>query len=561
MPWCGSRRGAWKAWSRTPWASPCVSLCLLCGFVFGLLIVMSFVGCPGAPPSRLSDSYYTGAGGCPHRSHPMTSELYQRCGPNFVHASCPEEGGFCNEDSGWCGTSDAHKNAQPTTTYDFKYNCNGGPPPPVCTPCPLVCCDRGKCSSARELGDCETHGRFCGSCCHTTSAGMACDASTVATVEATSQRHGALTLPSLAPLSPKCNLSAGDVSCAECRCDCHMVRHEPWHWHGWVPRREGSKSSRTHAGGLVQCLNGPHRAEGLGRCDPTGIRIGDNESAKSTLMAVGCDWDVAESQCGGRGLAVPFPGHQESETFYRDQGHECFCNAGWRGSRCQLPANGGATRLRRCMAAANKTTLLFIGDSLTRKRYVALNRILDNHISEIPILNGPHQVSFGPLALMYGWLGTPFQNPMPAETGLINEQVAASSVVTLFNTHLWSAVKTKDQYCELLRRTERELLTRDVYGLRLFVGIEPVNYARLDDGRRSTWQNNSVFESEQVCVDGLLDGHVPMWDTIRSISTDMAPDGFHMSTEVADKQAVLIIDAVCAAVQKDNLIRRIRIPG
>ena len=33
--------------------------------------------------------------------------------------SCPADARFCNEDNGWCGNSNAHRDAQASTTYDY----------------------------------------------------------------------------------------------------------------------------------------------------------------------------------------------------------------------------------------------------------------------------------------------------------------------------------------------------------------------------------------------------------------------------------------------------------
>ena len=40
-----------------------------------------------------------------------------RCGPLFNEQKC-QPGNYCNEKNGWCGTTDAHKNAQASTKYD-----------------------------------------------------------------------------------------------------------------------------------------------------------------------------------------------------------------------------------------------------------------------------------------------------------------------------------------------------------------------------------------------------------------------------------------------------------
>merc|ERR1719499_949765 len=45
-----------------------------------------------------------------------------RCGPKFGGAVCSTKDRswalYCNEANGWCGNTNAHKNAQPSTTYD-----------------------------------------------------------------------------------------------------------------------------------------------------------------------------------------------------------------------------------------------------------------------------------------------------------------------------------------------------------------------------------------------------------------------------------------------------------
>ena len=43
--------------------------------------------------------------------------LKGRCGPLFNEQKCPP-GNYCNEANGWCGVTDAHKNAQESTKYD-----------------------------------------------------------------------------------------------------------------------------------------------------------------------------------------------------------------------------------------------------------------------------------------------------------------------------------------------------------------------------------------------------------------------------------------------------------
>ena len=68
----------------------------------------------------------------------------KRCGLKFGNAKCggggaapePAWAKYCNEANGWCGKSDAHKNAQASTKYDFVANIGGpcdpapSPPPP-----------------------------------------------------------------------------------------------------------------------------------------------------------------------------------------------------------------------------------------------------------------------------------------------------------------------------------------------------------------------------------------------------------------------------------------------
>jgi len=62
-----------------------------------------------------------------------------RCGPDFGGAKCGGGGGvgfepvptyarYCNEDLGWCGDTDEHMNAQPSTAYDFVSVCDACAP-------------------------------------------------------------------------------------------------------------------------------------------------------------------------------------------------------------------------------------------------------------------------------------------------------------------------------------------------------------------------------------------------------------------------------------------------
>jgi hypothetical protein len=77
----------------------------------------------------------------------------ESCGPSYSNAVCGGGAGYlpnpsfaiyCNEDTGQCGNTDAHRDAQPSTAYDFVSNCdacpagkfketNGSAP---CTQCP-----------------------------------------------------------------------------------------------------------------------------------------------------------------------------------------------------------------------------------------------------------------------------------------------------------------------------------------------------------------------------------------------------------------------------------------
>jgi len=47
-----------------------------------------------------------------------------RCGPKFGHKLCGKGWPYCNEANGWCGNTNAHKNAQPSTTYDYVKACD-----------------------------------------------------------------------------------------------------------------------------------------------------------------------------------------------------------------------------------------------------------------------------------------------------------------------------------------------------------------------------------------------------------------------------------------------------
>lgn len=60
--------------------------------------------------------------------------LAGRCGPKFGNVKCggggetpePAWALYCNEDNGWCGSGDTHKDAQESDAYDFVAN-EGGP--------------------------------------------------------------------------------------------------------------------------------------------------------------------------------------------------------------------------------------------------------------------------------------------------------------------------------------------------------------------------------------------------------------------------------------------------
>ena len=52
-----------------------------------------------------------------------------RCGPKFGNVRCNKNlisyALYCNEHNGWCGNTEAHKNAQASDIYDFKpESCN-----------------------------------------------------------------------------------------------------------------------------------------------------------------------------------------------------------------------------------------------------------------------------------------------------------------------------------------------------------------------------------------------------------------------------------------------------
>jgi len=51
----------------------------------------------------------------------------QKCGPLYYNEYCYDSTmPYCNEENGWCGASEDHKNHQDATTYDyasFQANC------------------------------------------------------------------------------------------------------------------------------------------------------------------------------------------------------------------------------------------------------------------------------------------------------------------------------------------------------------------------------------------------------------------------------------------------------
>ena len=83
---------------------------------------------------RLSGAHVLNAS-CVVRSSTVTTlhnngvpdELIGRCGPLFNHVRCggtgvteyPAGAIYCNEANGWCGNTEEHRNAQPSTEYDF----------------------------------------------------------------------------------------------------------------------------------------------------------------------------------------------------------------------------------------------------------------------------------------------------------------------------------------------------------------------------------------------------------------------------------------------------------
>ena len=68
-----------------------------------------------------------------------------RCGPKFDNSRCNKDlesyAAYCNEDSGWCGVTSKHENAQASDEYDFKPElCNS-----ECPPLNVDTCNPGRC--------------------------------------------------------------------------------------------------------------------------------------------------------------------------------------------------------------------------------------------------------------------------------------------------------------------------------------------------------------------------------------------------------------------------------
>merc|ERR1712232_307500 len=80
-----------------------------------------------------------------------------RCGPLYDNTRC--RGGYCNEANGWCGWSAAHRDMQPSTTFDYEpipvANTNGR-----CGPKYKGRCNGGAVSWAKY---CNTANGWCGS--------------------------------------------------------------------------------------------------------------------------------------------------------------------------------------------------------------------------------------------------------------------------------------------------------------------------------------------------------------------------------------------------------------
>ena len=93
--------------------------------------VAGYAGPEGGPCTECKPNTYKAGGG---------NASVERCGPKFFGNRCGGSGAtalpswalYCNEESGWCGQTDAHQQAQVSTAYDFVAN-NGGPP---CEACP-----------------------------------------------------------------------------------------------------------------------------------------------------------------------------------------------------------------------------------------------------------------------------------------------------------------------------------------------------------------------------------------------------------------------------------------
>eukprot|EP00808_Paulinella_micropora_P018187 g6384.t1 len=92
-----------------------------------------------------------------------------RCRPQFCDAGCTTlQNPYCNEASGWCGNTDAHKNAQANTKYDYgtcvptpgrcgPFFCNG-----MCTNWQLPFCNEatGWCGSTSAHANAQPSTKF-----------------------------------------------------------------------------------------------------------------------------------------------------------------------------------------------------------------------------------------------------------------------------------------------------------------------------------------------------------------------------------------------------------------
>eukprot|EP01047_Picozoa_sp_COSAG01_P081777 COSAG01_NODE_16442_length_1236_cov_1.753738_1_plen_302_part_00 len=107
-----------------------------CGPLFNQCMCSGTGSGPNAPEYCNEDSGWCGTSAA-HRDA-QVSTVYDfvpgattptcqagRCGPLFNHCMCagtysgPDAPEYCNEDNGWCGVLAAHADAQPSTTYDY----------------------------------------------------------------------------------------------------------------------------------------------------------------------------------------------------------------------------------------------------------------------------------------------------------------------------------------------------------------------------------------------------------------------------------------------------------